>query len=100
MNIWPGPYSIELAWSKTHHRSLLRQLIMEIWTTLSLSKAVDILLDPKSQAEQYPREFVVDYFKRFVSSSVREDERSRKQLMEDFKASTKDMADTAGEARS
>ena len=89
----PGPSAIGLAWEKMLPGSSLRQVITELWLTTHYSYAVTWLLEPALEPAverpQYPKEFVLEHFRKSFSSHALQRKtcsgKSREQVVADFK---------------
>jgi len=74
----PGLLSVELAWTRTPADSLLRHLIMEMWIVWRVSNTLEVLLNPTCEAHQFPKEFVLQYFERFMALHALESKQGAK----------------------
>jgi hypothetical protein len=90
----PGAECVQLAWDETPPKSLLRQLILEMWTLVSFDTSITRLFGPNQQPNQerlnHPNEFVKEHFESLMSHNELARKKSgpskqKKQLMADFK---------------
>jgi hypothetical protein len=85
----PDASVVQIAWDNTPSNSLLRLMILEIWSSTKIENSVKWLLNPDPEVTPYPKEFIKAHFERFVSSNALEDTRStvrtREEVLADFK---------------
>lgn len=89
LNQVPGARTVQLAWDGTPPDSLLRQLIMELWSTMTLERSISWLLNPGASSSHFTRCFVKQRYERFVSSNALEgkkpNEKPRALVIAEFK---------------
>jgi hypothetical protein len=85
----PSAPLVQFAWDNTPSDSLLRQTILELWSTVSFRKSITWLLEPNLEKPLYPREFVQLHFKHLESSNdlgnVKSSKKSNRKMAADFK---------------
>jgi len=83
----PGREIVKFVWDNTTSDSLLRQLILDLWTIMQLDYSITHILGPVNTG--YPQDFVHQHFERWMSTNalagVRGTVKESKQAIADFK---------------